>query len=164
MTTQEFIQDKVRERDRFELDLSDAFDVKASIVLLILTFLGTISATLLTAEKLSTLAKIWQIPVALLLVISGIYCIACLWPKNYLLDDLPKVYMDWAASLGQSDPQQCESVTERNLTLANDRIQHNHLLNTTKTYYLNRAFHFMTAALIVELAALLYIIFANRPS
>jgi hypothetical protein len=41
MTTNEFLGERTRERDRFELDLGDAFDVKASIVLMILTFLGT---------------------------------------------------------------------------------------------------------------------------
>ena len=51
MSTNDFIVDKTKERDRFELELSDTFDVKASIVLLILTFLGTIAATILTADK-----------------------------------------------------------------------------------------------------------------
>ena len=90
MTPEEFIADKVRERDRFELDLSDAFDVKASFVLLILTFLGTIAAAILTADKLGSPPKVAQIPVVVCVVISGIFCVACLWPKDYLLDDLPE--------------------------------------------------------------------------
>jgi hypothetical protein len=52
MKTNEFLGERTRKRDRFELELGDTFDVKASIVLLILTFLGTISATMLTADKL----------------------------------------------------------------------------------------------------------------
>ena len=43
MTTNEFIGERTRERDRFELEVGDAFVVKASTVLVILTFLGTIS-------------------------------------------------------------------------------------------------------------------------
>jgi hypothetical protein len=39
MTMSEFLSEKASERDRFEPDLSDTFEVKASIVLLILTFL-----------------------------------------------------------------------------------------------------------------------------
>jgi hypothetical protein len=78
MTINEFLGEKTRERDRFELDLGDTFDVKASIVLLILTFLGTISATILTAEKASAIPKLAQIPVIAFTVISGIFCVACL--------------------------------------------------------------------------------------
>jgi hypothetical protein len=63
MTTNEFLEERTRERDRFELELGDAFDVKASIVLLILTFLGTISATMLTAESVTRIPKLAQIPV-----------------------------------------------------------------------------------------------------
>jgi len=94
MTTHEFIGERTRERDRFELDLSDAFDVKASIVLLILTFLGTVSATVLTTDRLSVAAKLSQVPAILCVVISGVFCIACLRPKSYLLDDLPETYLN----------------------------------------------------------------------
>src|SRR5277367_4887054 len=103
MTPEEFIADKVKERDRFELDLSDAFDVKASFVLLILTFLGTISAAILTADRLTNPPKVAQIPVVVCVVISGIFCVACLWPKDYLLDDLPETYADWLVSKSEDD-------------------------------------------------------------
>jgi hypothetical protein len=55
------------------LDLGDAFDVKASIVLLILTFLGTTSATILTADKVTAIPTLAQIPVIAALVISGMF-------------------------------------------------------------------------------------------
>ncbi len=101
MTTIDFILEKTKERDRFELELSDTFDVKASIVLLILTFLGTISATILTADRLAQMAKLAQFPVIAGVVISGIFCVACLWPKVYLLDDLPETYSKSLPGLGQ---------------------------------------------------------------
>jgi hypothetical protein len=153
MTANEFIEGKVKERDRFELDLSDAFDVKASFVLLILTFLGTISATILTADKLTNRPKVAQIPVVVCVVISGILCVACLWPKDYLLDDLPETYSDWLASQSED----LTSVANLSLELANGRIRHNHDLNKTKTWYLNGAFWSMTAGLFVDLCTLIYI-------
>jgi hypothetical protein len=164
MTTIEFLGERTRERDRFELDLGDTFDVKASIVLLILTFLGTISATMLTADKLPAAAKLAQIPVIAATVISGIFCVACLWPKDYLFDDLPEAYSNWLAALGESDSEQLDGVTRLSLELANGRITHNHSLNRTKTWLLNGAFWFMALALFVELGALAYIAFAIRPS
>src|ERR1700739_2676174 len=103
MTTNQFLGEKTQERDQFELDLGDTFDVKASIVLLILTFLGTISATILTADKVPLVPKLAQIPVIAVTVISGIFCVACLWPKDYLFDDLPDSYMNWLDDLGESD-------------------------------------------------------------
>jgi hypothetical protein len=164
MTTNEFLGERTRERDRFELELADAFDVKASIVLLILTFLGTISATMLTADKLTAIPKLAQIPVIATIVISGIFCVACLWPKDYLFDDLPETYTNWLADLEESDSERLEGVTRLSLELANGRITHNHVLNKTKAWSLNGAFWFMAVALFVELGALAYIAFAIRPS
>jgi hypothetical protein len=164
MTTKEFLGERARERDRFELDLGDAFDVKASIVLLILTFLGTISATILTADKVTAVPKLAQIPVIAATVISGIFCVACLWPKDYLFDDLPETYTNWLGGLGESDSEQLEGVTNLSLELANGRISHNHALNRTKAWSLNGAFWFMASALFIELGAIAYMAFAIRPS
>ncbi len=164
MTTIDFILEKTKERDRFELELSDTFDVKASIVLLILTFLGTISATILTADRLAQMAKLAQFPVIAGVVISGIFCVACLWPKVYLLDDLPETYSKSLPGLGQSDAERLEKVTNISIELANGRISHNHALNATKSWALNRAFWSMSAALLFELAAIAYIAFAIHPS
>jgi hypothetical protein len=163
MTTKEFLAERTRERDRFELELGDAFDVKASIVLLILTFLGTISATMLTAEKLTAIPKLAQIPMIASIVISGIFCVACLWPKDYLFDDLPETYANWLADLGESDSERLEGITSLSLELANSRISRNHALNKTKAWSLNGAFWFMSIALFVELGAIAYIAFAIRP-
>jgi hypothetical protein len=164
MTTTEFLGERTRERDRFELALGDTFDVKASIVLLILTFLGTTSATMLTADRLMAVPKLAQIPVIAFVVISGMFCVACLWPKDYLFDDLPETYADWLADLGESDSERLEGVINLSLELANGRITHNHALNKTKAWSLNGAFWFMSVALFVELGALAYIAFAIRPS
>lgn len=164
MTAIEFLGERTRERDRFELDLGDTFDVKASIVLLILTFLGTISATMLTADKLTAVPKLAQIPVIAAIVISRIFCVACLWPKDYLFDDLPETYANWLVDLGESDSEQLDGVRSLSLELANGRITHNHALNKTKAWSLNGAFWFMALALFVELGTLAYLAFAIRPS
>ena len=164
MTTTEFLGERTRERDRFELELGDTFDVKASIVLLILTFLGTTSATMLTADRLTAAPKLAQVPVIAFVVISGMFCVACLWPKDYLFDDLPETYANWLANLGESDSEQLEGITTLSFELANGRIKHNHALNKTNAWSLNGAFWFMALALFVELGAIAYISFAIRPS
>jgi hypothetical protein len=164
MTTGELIGEMARERDRYELDLSDAFDVKASIVLLILTFLGTISATILTADKAALIAKLAQIPVIASVVISGMLCVVCLWPKDYLLDDFPETYSNWAACLGLSDSEQLKTIADLSLQLAHKRIAQNHQLNSSKAWYLNRAFWSLSVGLFAELASVAYIAFATRPS
>jgi hypothetical protein len=171
MTTNEFLGERTRERDRFELELSDAFDVKASIVLLILTFLGTISTTILTTESLTRIPKLAQIPVIAFIVISVIFCVAGLWPKDYLLDDLPETYSKWLAGVEGSESDRLESITRLSLDLANRRIAHNHALNKAKTRSLNSAFWSMLAALFamlvalfVELGAIACMPLAIRPS
>jgi hypothetical protein len=164
MTASEFLEAKANERDRFELELSDAFDVKASIVLLILTFLGTTAATVLTADKIANAPKLAQVPVIALILISGMFCVLSLWPKYYLLDDLPETYIGWLSSLEKPGPEQTETVVELSLELANRRIAHNHVLNETKSWALNRAFWSMALALLVEVAAITLVAFSSRPS
>jgi len=58
VTPIEFLGERTRERDRPEFELGDAFDVKASIVLVILAFLGITSAKILTAENLTGTPKL----------------------------------------------------------------------------------------------------------
>ncbi|MGA6952630.1 MAG: hypothetical protein WBY96_16645 [Candidatus Sulfotelmatobacter sp.] len=164
MTTNGFLGERASERDRYELELGDAFDVKASIVLLILTFLGTTSATILTANGLTRFPKLMQIPAIAAVVISGLFCVACLWPKDYLLDDLPETYANWLEDMGESDSERLEGVTSLSFELANGRIAHNHALNRTKAWSLNGAFWSMSIALFIELGAIAYLAFAIRPS
>lgn len=164
MTTIEFLGERTRERDRFELDLGDTFDVKASIVLLILTFLGTIAATMLTADSVTKIPRLAQIPVIACVAISGVFCVACLWPKNYLIDDLLEAYANWIASLGESDAEQLEYLARLTLQRANGRIKRNHALNLTKASALNGAFWSMTIGLFAELSVITYVAFAIRPS
>jgi hypothetical protein len=164
MSANDFIAEKAKDRDRFELELSDTFDVKASIVLLILTFLGTLSATLLTVERLPAPVKLAQIPVIAGLVISGIFCVACLWPRTYLIDDLPETYKNSLPEMGNSEDERLEKLVVLSTELANARIVHNHALNETKAWALNGAFWSMTATLFVELGAVIYLGFAIRPS
>jgi hypothetical protein len=119
---------------------------------------------MLTADKLTAVPKVAQIPVIALIVISGILCVACLWPKDYLFDDLPETYTNWLADLGESDSERLEGVTSLSLEPANGRITHNHALNRTKAWSLNGAFWSIALALFVELGVLVYIAFAIRPS
>jgi hypothetical protein len=164
VTTVDFLGERTKERDRFELELGDAFDVKASIVLLILTFLGTISATMLLAEGLTRIAKLAQIPVIASIVISGVFCVAGLWPKDYLLDDLPEAYAKWLAGLQGTDSEKVEKAVDLSIQLANGRIKHNHALNIIKAWSLNGAFWSMSIALFIEMGAIAYLAFAIRPS
>lgn len=164
MGANDFIAEKAKDRDRFELELSDTFDVKASIVLLILTFMGTLSATLLTVERLPAPVKLAQIPVIAGLVISGIFCVSCLWPRTYLIDDLPERYKNSLPEMGNSEDERLEKLVVLSTELANARIVHNHALNETKAWALNGAFWSMTATLFAELGAVIYLGFAIRPS
>jgi hypothetical protein len=96
-------------------------------------------------------------------VISGLFCVACLWPKDYLLDDLPESYATWLASLQESETERLQRLANLNLDLANSRIAHNHALNKTKAWALNGAFWSMSIALFVELGTLAFMAFAIRP-
>jgi hypothetical protein len=97
-------------------------------------------------------------------VISGIFCVVCLWPRVYLLDDLPETYANSLPALGLSEAERFEKITSLSIELANGRIRHNHALNGIKTWALNGAFWSMSAALFVELGAVAYIAFVIHPS
>jgi len=129
MTTKEFLGEKTRP---LRGGIKRRFRGEDQRVLLILTFLGTISATRLTADRLAAKPKLAQIPVIATIVISGIFCLACLWPKDYWFDDLPETHTNWLADLEESNSERLEGITRLSLELANGRIPHNHALNKTK--------------------------------
>lgn len=164
MTTNDFIGDKTKERDRFELELSDTLDVKASIVALVLTFLGTIAATILTADRASTTAKLAQFPVIAGVAVSWIFCVVCLRPRVYLLDDLPETYANALPGVGQTESERLERITSISIELANGRIGHNYALNATKTRALNRAFWSCRSRYLSNWAPSLTLRCAIRPS
>src|SRR6266403_3603546 len=82
--------------DELFFQLGDVLDVKASILLVAISFLGTISALVLAVPDLPNLIKGLQI-LAVLLLAGGMFAtVRCLWPRVF---DAPPDRAVWLAYL-----------------------------------------------------------------
>src|SRR5208283_5698479 len=75
--------------------LGDVLDVKASIVLVAVTFLGALSGQILAIDCLPPHIKVVQVFSVLLLVAVGILVLRCLWLKEFELPPKPEQTIKW---------------------------------------------------------------------
>jgi hypothetical protein len=155
------LREMVVERDRFELSLGDAIDVKASIALVLITFLGTVSGTLVESTSLGHWGRIAQVASIAAVIVAGALVTLSVWPRNYLAADIPQKYTAWVKSLEhllENEPdkeiQLNELIQEGLDDAALARIEVNHRINSTKSNLLSWAFWFILVSLIVDSAAL----------
>ncbi len=152
---------KMDERDKLEFSLCDSTDVKASILLLLITFLAGLTASLLTEKKLSTLIRFGHEIVTSLLAVSTVFAVLSLKPRDYSTEKRPDEYEGWLKKLrehyaGKPDAEfevfhQFRSGSSAK-TLA--RINENYKLNRSKLKYLCVSFWVLVAALGSELLLL----------
>src|SRR5205809_1022571 len=83
MNAEDMLYHKIEERDRLEFSLCDSTDVKASILLLLITFLATLSASLVAEKDLNALGRSGQAVVIVFLAISTVFSVSCLRPRDY---------------------------------------------------------------------------------
>jgi hypothetical protein len=167
----EKLRGMVRERDVFELSQGDAIDVKASIALVLITFLGTVSGTLVDSASLGYCWHITQLFSIAAVIIAGTLVMLSVWPRNYSGADLPQEYIAWVNSLEDAlrdDPDKETTLNQAiqdgldNAALA--RIEVNYKINGTKSMLLAWAFWFILAALVIDSLALATIGFSKVPS
>ena len=160
MATAQFLTEMTAERDHLELSLGDTLDVKAGILLAVITILGSLTAALITTPNLSKGLSIAQMASLGLLVVGCVFAILALFPRNYLLPNLPSKYAEWAEKLQQyyERPEEAEAQATQDLTrVANQRIERNHKLNSAKSRYLHLSFWPTLLALAIDIGTLGYL-------
>ena len=122
----DIVNEMTMERDHLEFSLGDTLDVKAGILLAVLTILGTLTGTLLTSSSLGKPSQWAQMISLTLLVFGCIFAVLTLVPRNYLLPELPDKYQKWAADIQQyykDNPSEAESQTTNGITqITTERI------------------------------------------
>lgn len=160
MATAQFLAEMTTERDHLELSLGDTLDVKAGILLAVITILGSLTAALITTPNLNRWLSIAQMVSLGLLAIGCAFAIVALFPRKYLLPNLPNTYAAWAEQLQEyfERPEEAEARATQDLTrVANQRIERNHKLNSIKSTYLNLSFWPTLVALAIDIGALAYL-------
>jgi hypothetical protein len=152
------VQETTLDRDRMELSLGDTLDVKTGILLAAITVLGALTSTLLGSSTIGKPLETAQIVSLGLLATGAFFAVWAIWPRNYLLPDLPDAYAKWMHDLTrhyEHNLEQAESEFESGIMKqANERIHRNHRINASKSRWLFRAFWPTLLALLIDLGTL----------
>jgi hypothetical protein len=153
------IAEEIRRVDEAFWSLVDVLDVKASVVLVALTFLGALSGQILGIDKLPTYIKILQIAAIVMLCIVGVLILRCLWLREALLPPSPAELIDWVKKLEIIHEKEGGSVLtefeEHQEEKGLERIEANKSAALEKTKLLKWCFRVLAIAVTLEFASLL---------
>jgi hypothetical protein len=148
----------------------DTLDVKASIVLVVVTFLAAQSGDLLAKGNLTSLGKVTQIVAAISLALAGVLVWGQLWPREYEVEAAEKLG-EWRAELEeffQDDPDAAAKVlallTQGIIDRTTERIYANDAINRTRSSLLLWSYIFTTLSLGINLLTLFGFGLSQHPS
>jgi hypothetical protein len=160
------LAEEARRLDEVNYEVADVLDVKASIILVALTFLGTLTGEILVISDLPATIRVIQIIAVIALSIAGILTIATLWPRHFDIPPNPQESAAYAEALrehfdGAPDAEDLVlrrfQKTQMELTLA--RIVTNNQLASSKSRFNRWAFYAVGVSVLAELASLLWLAF-----
>lgn len=148
--------------DDSERSLGDVLDVKASVVLVAVTFIAGISGQLLVMQELSPCWHKVQVSAQLcalvLLAIAGGLIIAELWPSDYVSQPTPKEDAEWIDKL-MVDNCDCnvvlDKVLKHKLKSATERVESNKKISDRKSELLSWVFKLTAGAMFLVLGNLI---------
>jgi hypothetical protein len=152
--------------DEINYSVGDVLDVKASIILVALTFLGTLSSQILLISDLPATIKVIQIIAVVALSIAAILTICTLWPRQFDIPPSPKESSAYAEELRNhfsGDPNAEGSLLQQfqiarlDLTLA--RIDTNNRFASSKSRSNRWAFYAVCVSVATELVSLTWLAF-----
>src|SRR5579863_10314787 len=113
----DLIIERLSAKDELTYQRGDTLDVKASIVLVVVTFLAGQSADLLAKGNLTPYGKIAQIVAAISIALAGILVWGQLWPREYEVEAAEK-FPQWKEDLEEFYSQDSDtSVTVSTLLI-----------------------------------------------
>jgi hypothetical protein len=164
------IIDRVSAKDELTYQRGDTLDVKASIVLVVVTFLAGQSADLLAKGNLTSLGKDAQIVAAISVALAGIFVWGQLWPREYEVEAAEKL-PQWKTELeefyeGVPDASAKVSalLTAGIIERATERIYANDAINKKRSNLLLWSYIFATLSLAINLLTLFGLGLIQHPS
>jgi hypothetical protein len=152
--------------DEIAYQVGDVLDVKASVILVVLTFLGTLASQVLPIPDLPVTIKIIQIVAVIALSIAGTFTICTLWPRKFAIPPSPLESWEYAEALikhfhgaGDAEDLAFQQLQKSKTDLALDRIVKNRQLAASKAKFNKYAFYAMVVSVIAQLASLLWLAF-----
>jgi hypothetical protein len=153
------IAEEIRRVDEAYWSLVDVLDVKASVVLVAITFLGALSGQILSIDDLPLFIKVLQILAILMLCVAGVLILRCLWLREVLLPPNPDELITWVKDLkayqdkegGALLPEFEKHEEEAGL----ERIKENKSATLVKTSLLKWSFRVLTLGVALEFGSLL---------
>jgi type III secretory pathway component EscS len=152
--------------DELFFQLGDVLDVKASIILVVITFLGAISGQVLALRDLPYLIKIIQIVAVLALSEGVVASVISLWPREFYA---PPDAAEWVAYLQELEkyfhdkedgPERVTKEFEQAITqLRRERTAKNRALTRTKSAFNSWAFRGVVIAAVAEASCLIWMAF-----
>lgn len=166
----DLIIERLRAKDELTFHDGDALDVKASIVLVVVTFLAAQSADLLSKGSLTPLESTAQIIAVMSLALAGISLWFQLWPREYEIEPAEKLFQ-WRDELRDFFEGEPGADTKVSALLKNgiiertiERIKTNGEINKARSSFLLWSYVFTTLSLVINLATVLGVGFSRRPS
>jgi hypothetical protein len=154
---------EISTKDDLEVRLGDTLDVKASIGLVVITFLATQTAYFLDKHP-SGFPHGLQIASAIFLAAATIAAFIVLWPRNYILPLPESSGIDRAAELREfySQHEGVETSTmlaqfvQDEIGWAKIRISANEKQNEAKSAWLQWSFYLTAIAMLTNIVTLFY--------
>lgn len=164
---QNAIADDARRLDEIFFQLGDVLDVKASIILVVITFLGALSGQVLVLKDLPLTIKLMQVIAVLLLTASLSVTICSLWPREFDAPPKPEEWLDYLEQLTkhfedeQTDSSDLilEEFEKAKARRTLERIAKNRGITNTKSDFNTWAFRGMLIAAGVQSLTLLWLAF-----
>lgn len=164
------VVERLYAKDAMELDLGNTLDVKASLVLVLITFLAAQTQDWLAKGTLGNSERLGQIVAAASLGAALLLAVAGLWLRKYQVE-LPEQLNVWLAQLREFYGEQSDAETEIEISVLGwqvdrtlERIRVNGKVNTQRTEFISWSFRCTAAALLIDLATLLHLTLAKAPS
>jgi hypothetical protein len=160
----DYVAEEAKRLDEISYQAGDVLDVKASIVLLVVTFLGTLSGQIVSVPDLPPIVKIIQVIAVAALCMSGLLTIAALWPRDFDIPRDPKKLALYVNALVEhfSDKPKPEDLAlqwyeQARVDSVIDRITTNRGFASSKSRLNKWAFYAVAASLLAELISLLWL-------
>ena len=160
----DFLWEEVTRLDDAIVDLGDALDVKASIVLVLATLLGAISGPILALHDLPDWVKVAQAIAVAALGFTVICALVVLWPSEFTL---PPHVEAWEGNITEGaadykdDPDGVERIAselrESRMRVAKRRIADNQRITDRKSMFNKFAFYTSAAAILMDVATMMWL-------
>jgi ABC-type transport system involved in cytochrome bd biosynthesis fused ATPase/permease subunit len=158
------INEDAKKLDDLYYSLGDVLDVKASVILVVVTFLGTLTGGILSLNYLPKLIKWGEALTVVDLCVIGVLTIASLWVKTFRVPQDPQLLMNWALDLEEtfkwcanSSELVLEEFQKERTSKLMERIRINKDLARRKVGLVKWAFRFTALAVVLSLASLLWL-------